>query len=1039
MFSFRLPAGFVAGYANRPVDWGFTDAGGNALGEITFIRTYSRMKTDGTKERWHEVCERVINGMFSIQKDHAQANRLPWSDEHALESATEAYERMFTFKWLPPGRGLWMMGTDYVMRNRNSAALNNCCYVSTSDFDVSPSEPFTFLMEASMLGIGVGYDTKLAEKGHRVHAPSADDVRTFVIPDSREGWVESVGKLLDSYLLPGQPSWVFDYSQVRPAGAPIKGFGGTSAGPEPLERLHRMLTKVLTAKVGSTIDTELTVDIGNMIGVCVVAGNVRRSALIALGSPADESFVHLKDPKWYPERNSYDRENPGWGWMSNNSVVVSPGDDYSKLVGNIALNGEPGLIWLDVAREFGRLADGPNGKDHRVAGFNPCLAGETLIHTTNGPRRIDSLTEPFWAVVDGKAYKATASWQSGVKDIFRLSTDEGYEVLLTDNHQVLTASGEWVAAGELVAGDAIRIHDQRNIPGWSGEGSFEEGYLLGLFVGDGGFEGDNPVVKVWAADEGSAGVAEAAIQAAATMPRRSDWAGWRDHGRGYQVMTLSRDLPTRFGLDRSKVFGEQLQLTSSEFQRGFLRGFFDTDGHVETNSAKGSSVRLGQSDRSRLVAVQQMLLRLGIKSRIYKGRDAGTALLPDGKGGTAEYPTKAAWRLVISGNDIPVFADQIGFAHTVKDEKLAKLLTGQRFYSKPFTATVAGFDYVRTDAVYDLTVDDVHAMDANGLYVHNCAEQSLESYELCTLVEVFLNRHETLEDFARTIKFAYMYGKTVTLVPTHWEKTNAIMQRNRRIGTSVSGIAAFADNRGLPELRRWMDEGYATVQRWDRIYSEWLCVRESIKTTTVKPSGSVSILAGSTPGVHWAPGGNHFLRAIRFAADDPMMPLFIAAGYVVEDDVVSANTKVCYFPIRTNQKRSEKEVSIFEKMNLAAVAQRHWSDNAVSVTVSFDREEEARHIETVLHMYEGQLKTVSFLPSGKETYPQMPYTAIDAEAYDAHLGTLAQVDFGPVYDGTAGANLQAAGELYCTTDACEWKASVPASVDFEDGNQPASV
>jgi ribonucleoside-triphosphate reductase len=680
-FSFRLPVGFLEAYRDRSPEFGFPDAGGNALGEITFVRTYSRLKEDGGKENWSEVCERVINGMYSLQKDHAISNRLPWSEEQALASAKEAYERMFTFKWLPPGRGLWMMGTPYVMGQRNSAALNNCSFVSTCDFDVSPSEPFTFLMEASMLGIGVGFDTRMTERDIRVQAP-LERREVFRVPDSREGWVESVEKLLDSYFLAKQPSWEFDYSEIRPAGVPIKGFGGTASGPEPLIRLHRVLSEVLAKKAGRLVDTELVVDIANLIGVCVVAGNVRRSALIAMGRPDDEEFVHLKDPAWFPERNSYDRENPGWGWMSNNSVTAEVGMQYGPLVPSIALNGEPGLIWLDIARQYGRLADPADGRDYRLAGFNPC------------------------------------------------------------------------------------------------------------------------------------------------------------------------------------------------------------------------------------------------------------------------------------------------------------------------------------------------------------AEQGLESYELCTLVECFLNRHESMEDFLRTLKFAYLYAKTVTLVPTHWSRTNSIMQRNRRIGTSVSGIAEFADNNGLPELRRWMDEGYHTVQRWDRVYSEWLCVRESIKTTTVKPSGSVSILAGSTPGVHWAPGGKTFLRAIRFGADDPMVARFVDSGYLVEDDVVSANTKVVYFPVRTAQKRSEKEVTIWEKVNLAAVAQRHWSDNAVSVTVSFDQESEARHLGTVLHMYEGQLKTVSFLPSSNVTYPQMPYTAISEAEYDSYVGRLRRVDLGPIYSGLDDA-LDAAGERYCTTDACELKV-VPAAAEFED-------
>jgi hypothetical protein len=225
------------------------------------------------------------------------------------------------------------------------------------------------------------------------------------------------------------------------------------------------------------------------------------------------------------------------------------------------------------------------------------------------------------------------------------------------------------------------------------------------------------------------------------------------------------------------------------------------------------------------------------------------------------------------------------------------------------------------------------------------------------------------------------------------------------------------------------------VRRWDKVYSEWLCVRESIKTTTVKPSGSVSILAGSTPGVHWAPGGKTYLRAIRFASEDPMVPAFIEAGYLVEDDVVSANTKVVYFPVKTSQKRSEKDVTIFEKVHLAALAQRHWSDNAVSVTVSFDQAVEGRHVGTVLHMYEGQLKTISFLPSSNTVYPQMPYTSISIDEYDSYVGRLKRVEFTSIYDGVS-SSLDAAGERYCTTDACELKVT-PAAAEFED--EPSSA
>jgi hypothetical protein len=216
-----------------------------------------------------------------------------------------------------------------------------------------------------------------------------------------------------------------------------------------------------------------------------------------------------------------------------------------------------------------------------------------------------------------------------------------------------------------------------------------------------------------------------------------------------------------------------------------------------------------------------------------------------------------------------------------------------------------------------------------------------------------------------------------------------------------------------------MDEGYETIQYYDNTYSEWLGVRESIKTTTVKPSGTVSILAGESPGVHWTPGGKHFLRAIRFSNEDAMLPLFRMANYRVEPASESPDTtSVVFFPIESGAARAERDVTIFEKMSLAATAQRYWSDNSVSVTISFDPETEADHVGTVLHMYDGQLKTVSFLPSGNFTFPQMPYTQITEDEYKQSAMNIMPIDFTGIYNGLGS---EAIGEAYCTTDACEIK------------------
>ena len=1028
MLSFRLDDDFVEDYAQREVPWGFECGGGNSVGELTYLRTYSRIKEDGVKEQWHETVRRVVEGTYSIQRDHAVGHRLPWSDEKAQKSAQEMYDRIFNFKFLPPGRGLWMMGSDFVHGRSDGGALNNCGYTSTQDL----AGDAAWLMEASMLGVGVGFDTSGAGLLlYEPETPPEGSENVFTVPDSRQGWVESVERLLKTYLEPGHTRIDFDYSRVRPAGEPIRGFGGVASGPGPLRDLHENLRHIFDGRAGEKTTTKDVVDVMNLIGRCVVAGNVRRTAEIALGSGDDQEFLDLKNYEVFPERNDF---QTGWGWASNNSVVIT--DDTSEEVLNdvtkrAAVNGEPGVFWLDKARKYGRMSDPPNNRDWRVAGTNPCsFAGETIVMTTDGPRRIDELEgQPFWALVDGRSYLSPGgSWVTGRDDIYRLTTKSGYEVNLTSNHEVKTASGEWVEAGDLEPGDEIVIHNHRRVPSWGGRGLAEEGYLLGALVGDGYIGGNgSPTVQVWQSDDGYEGIYNEMERCAANLEKRSDWQGWRDHGRGYYAMSIPKWLLDAFGIDRdNKTVTSEIERASADFQAAFLRALFDADGHIEgwqeDNDYKGASIRLAQSDYEALVAVQRMLLRFGVKSRIYQAKDAHMKDMPDGKGGTKSYHCKASWRLVVSSDDVPVYAERIGFSHDTKAEKLDKVLATRTFHSKPFVATVDNFEYVRTDEVWDLTVSDMHAFDANGLYVSN-SEQSLESRELCCLVETFPTNHDDLEDFKRTLKFAYLYAKTVTLMPTSWPETNAIMLRNRRIGCSVSGVAQFLEHKGVDELKHWLEEGYAEVQRRDLQYSEWLCIRESIKTTSVKPSGSVSLLAGVTPGVHFPPTDS-YIRRVRLAITDPLVEALKSAGYKVEPAVNDPdNTVVVELPVSGLGVRSENDVDLQTKADIAALLQYYWADNQVSVTLTFDPNTEGETaIADVLKNQGHALKSASFLPTAdlehlKGQFPQLPYEPAEPEDIERMKAGVTRMDLTPVF--TANAAEDAAGDNYCSTDKCE--------------------
>lgn len=672
--SFSMSDEFIARYAQANPPFGFAIGGGNTLGELTFMGKYSRRKADGTKEKWHEVCRRVIEGMYSIMKDHCLENRTPWNENKARRSAEEAYDRMWSFKWLPPGRGLWMMGTAFVNGQKNSAALQNCAFISTAGITERSVHdailPFTRLMEMSMLGVGVGFDSKGADK-IELNEPDPEREQLFVIEDSREGWYESTGVLLESYFFENRPTVVFDYLKIRPAGAPIMGFGGVAAGPGPLEDLHSNLRRLLGGRPGQLLTSTDIVDICNMIGKCVVAGNVRRSALLALGDPNDIEFLDLKDWNINPERMGAN----GWGYTSNNSVDAEVGHEYTYLAERIALNGEPGLIYTDLCRKYGRLVDPPNNRDYRVAGCNPC------------------------------------------------------------------------------------------------------------------------------------------------------------------------------------------------------------------------------------------------------------------------------------------------------------------------------------------------------------AEQSLESMELCTLVETFPINCDDLEDWVRTLKYAYLYGKAVTLLPTHWPESNEVMQRNRRIGCSVSGQAQFVEEYGQLEMKTWLNAGYKAIVDRDVQYSEWLGVRESIKKTSVKPSGTVSLVTGVTPGVHWPTGRGRYLRRVRYSVGDPTVAVLEDAGYEVEPDVMDPkHSLVVTFPVQGPEIRSEREVTIWEKMILAVTHQRYWADNMVSLTATF-REDEKPEILHVLRAFDGQLKSISMLPlmDAGGAYAQMPYETVSDEEWERRWKKVKRLDMGKLYRNGA----DATGEKFCSNDSCEIR--LPAS------------
>jgi hypothetical protein len=261
-----------------------------------------------------------------------------------------------------------------------------------------------------------------------------------------------------------------------------------------------------------------------------------------------------------------------------------------------------------------------------------------------------------------------------------------------------------------------------------------------------------------------------------------------------------------------------------------------------------------------------------------------------------------------------------------------------------------------------------------------CSEQSLEPYELCCLVETFPANHDNLEDWQRTLKYAYLYAKTVTLVPTHNSRTNAVTLRNRRIGCSQSGITQAIAKFGRYSYLQGCDFGFNYVQKLDVQYSDWLCVPKSIKTTSIKPSGTVSLLCGATPGIHY-PHSQYYIRNIRVDDTSPLVAAAIKSGHPVEACKYAPNTWVVSFPVKEeNFELSKDDVSIWQQFANAADLQAYWADNQVSITVTFTKDE-AKEIEACLDHFQTRLKSISLLPISDHQYVQAPYIKITEEEY----------------------------------------------------------
>lgn len=622
------------------------------------------------------------------------------------------------------------------------------------------------------------------------------------IDDSIEGIFDTVK---DAALTQKQGGGVgFDFSTIRPAGCHISGCEAESSGPLSfMQVLDATCRTIMSAgqRRGAQMGV-LRCDHPDIEKFITAKRDNAALQMFNLSVAVTDKFIAAV------------RDQRPWDLVFGGEVYKTiPAVDLWELIMRSTYNfAEPGFLLIDRINERNNLRYAET-----VAATNPCVTAETWIHTSAGPRKVaDLVGAKVKCRIDGKDHLAKDGFfATGRKEVLALTTREGYSIRLTAGHplrKVLRISpkavaSEWTEAGILRKGDRILLNNHRANRQWQGDGTWDEGYLVGLLVGDGTVKKDKTVLSAWTKRPDDDGVMAQALSSAMKFPHRSDFKGWQKvAGRDEYRLScaglakLAGTLGLRSG---KKTITEEMEGSASVFCQGLLRGLFDADGSVQGSQQKGVSIRLSQSDLGVLQAAQRILLRLGIVSTIYRNRRrAGTSLLPDGKGGRSPYPTKAQHELAIAGDNLAEFADIVGFSDLGKGEKLrAKLAKyGRKPNREHFVVEIASIAKDGVEEVYDIQVPGVNAFDANGILAHNCGEQPLPPYGACLLGSVNLTRFVRAPftrnagiDFAGIAETA---GNAVRFLdniidisgyPLPQQQTEAAAKR--RMGIGITGLA----------------------------------------------------------------------------------------------------------------------------------------------------------------------------------------------------------------------------------------------------------
>jgi ribonucleoside-diphosphate reductase alpha chain len=849
----------------------------------------------------------------------------------------------------------------------------------------------------------------------------------FVVPsgDSREAWGKTVS---DSIIISGTGGGVgVSCSPVRPRGSAIRGTGGTATGSVSLMEIINSAGEVI--KAGGGRRTALMLALGLSHGD-IVEFLDKKLDLKQLNN-ANVSVIFDDNPELFFAKVAADE---AWPLLHQGKEVGSiPARVlWERIVRNALVGGEPGILNGYLANKMSNI-----WYVEPLVCTNPCFHPDTRIATDKGLVKIKDLVGATANVVAdrrvGKGDTLTDTLGTSVlpavdvelkqrnAPVFKVTTEHGYTVTATAEHDFITVDGRKKLA-ELAPGDVLMLPSGEGAFGI--KGSYDEGFLLGLYVADGTQTTTQAYIDIWESDFRDSGFILDAVNRVNTTVNTYGYGG-RDYGDSVWIaqgddkkriggVRLKRWLASladneNFGMLKQRV-PESVWQGSREFVRGYLQGLFYGDGSLNVgghDTKETVSWRLAQSNKPLLEDVQRLLTQFAVVSRLYSRREAGAKMMPDGRGGLAEYQLKEQFELIINRPNTISFMNRIGMVGRKLDIVNSALQSRgyecrrpERFITKIIAVEPAGV----TD-VYCLTQPETNCVISDGIVNGQCGEIWLSPHDCCCLAALVLPRfvNEGREVDWELLKIAVQTGvrflDDVLSVNTYpLPEIEAKCNQLRRIGLGITGLHHMLLELGLkynsPSGLEFVDKLMNRIKVWSYEASSDLAaekgsfpafeadkflksgfsktlrpsLREKIRTlgmrncavNTIAPTGTISMVCETSSGIEpifAAAYERRYRNGDEIAMEvvvDPMFKRFVQEGRGVKHFV------------------GAHDLDIKDHLEMQRVCQRH-VDNAVSKTINLPHDTTMEELSALYVEYLPDLKGVTVYPDGsRENQPLTP-------------------------------------------------------------------